>query len=635
MKVAQLRNVLLQNDVVYPTGAKKQDLVNLFNENIKPSSNKKLKELNSVVANDSGIEVVEKKNKKSSDGLKIEKVRKSKSKTDAEEEEEAVRDESPSRRSPRKVSKSKTEEVEVKKPTKRVSSKTIGDIPDLHKSTTSRARERSPARKSRLEEKPKSKTTRERSPSKKSSDELKVKKKTTSRISKKNKDSDNEVEQVFEAELNKSLKDSETSFSKENVFQSAESSPQFHKTIPKKRSTEESPKKSTKRKTAFSSYPIAEPRAKSPLRKTFEISKFEASSPSSVLDKDDIFNFGTDAKLDQVINKSPIKTSRSSSPVKHDIKSKIPELSKFTVSSEFANSFSSKINKTKEEENEEEAQVKEEIKEEINDEIPDVLDGPINDGSFIDSELFDLQEEFEEVKNVILEEAEEAVKQINEIFQVDDVEDEDQKVEEEKVEVAPKKSFNILPILSFFNQLFIFFFIVSTVISALWYREQRILIGYCGSEIDQPTFPNTSNEYLLKAEEFLQTVKPKCLRCPQNAICLPNLQLKCKQDYIVSEPWYKLYGLLPFEDVCIKDQEKENIINEILSKSLELLRTRNANTKCGDAEDSEVGISDEELYDFFFQSKSSLISDDEFNELWDRVLEDLKNEPEITVRQVF
>jgi hypothetical protein len=48
----------------------------------------------------------------------------------------------------------------------------------------------------------------------------------------------------------------------------------------------------------------------------------------------------------------------------------------------------------------------------------------------------------------------------------------------------------------------------------------------------------------------------------------------------------------------------------------------------------EVGISDDELYDFFFHSKKSTITDEDFNKLWVRVLKDLENEPEITVRQV-
>lgn len=671
----------MQNDVSYPSAAKKSDLVKLFNDHIKPSASKQLRKLNSVVANDSGIEVVEKKKKKKStnvddvDTITVEK-RKVKSTSVPPQSSALERTLSPTRKSPRKISRSKTEEVDSKDVAKkRDTTNAIKKIPDLQKDG-SKTRESSPRRKvsSKSEERDQSpirserpSSTRERSPARRSrgserkqqEKEKKVVKtagKKTSATEVKtvsDSESDSDIHQVSEKEFH----NSETSFSNENVFQSPDTS----KSIPKKRSTEhhqKSPRKTTKtRKTAFSSSPAAEQRPKSPMKKSLEISKFEPSSPPGSVGNDtldhDIFNFGqdnTDIKFENV-RKSPVRTSPLkhsevdefstptegkpkrvsdvSSPLKREAKEEISEKSKFKITTESANTLGIHLGFNKAEPSEETAQ------EDSSEEHRELLDKSIDDeddDALNDSELFNLQNDIDNAKAAILQEAEEAVQQINDIFN----EEASQQAETSgKLENAGQKtSFSVRPILAFLKQLFLFLIIVGTVISGLWYREQRILIGYCGSEIDQPTFPDTNNEFLLKVDNLLQSVKPTCLKCPKNAICLPNMQLKCKQDYIVHEPWYKLYGVLPFEDYCVKDQEKENIIHEILSKSLELLRTRNANYKCGDGDDLEVGISDDELYDFFFHSKKSTITDEDFNKLWVRVLKDLENEPEITVRQV-
>lgn len=697
-KVAQLRNVLMQHDVEYPSHAKKKDLIDLFNDHIKPQAAGKLLELENVVANDDGIQVMpkSKSTKKTEEKLIIEKTRKSARAATPEPLEEEPKP----RRSPRKVSKSKDTDIDqetVKNETASTkASNDIGKIPDLSQSS-SRTRERSPKRKSKKatdEETPK---VRERSPRRKASNGTKKAKESipehvVQQVSSSD-GSDDDIDFVSKKEFEKEIRSpfkvgtkAESSFSNDNVFQSPNESLEFKtkKSIPRKRTTgAQSPKKSAKRKTAFSSSPEpVEVKPKSPKKKALEISKFESSSPPlRESNKLDIFDVSQSESLTFKEEAAPVSdhtahhepevpanetqpfdtpnegnvsrftnfSSNASTPNKDTPskrKSLIPDFSKFKVSREFAKTLGFGSDDTPEEHTSQQ------------DEDPELLsDEPQDISNLDDSDLLNLERQIEDAKTYILDEAEEAVKQINEIFDGDEKEKagergyEQDELEEEEF---AKEPFNWSPILTFFKQVLSFTFFVTVVISALWYREQRILVGYCGTEINQPTFSNTENEYLLKVEEILQDLKPACLECPENAICLPNLKIECKQDYIVKESWYKLHGVLPVSDYCVKDQEKENIISEVLSKTLELLRTRNANIKCGDGDDLEVGISDEELYEFFFHSKKvsmflllscylgvtnniiqSTISDEEFDEIWLKVLQDLEREPEITVRQVF
>lgn len=754
-KVAQLRNVLLQNDVSYPSSAKKKDLIELFNVHVKPNAERKLKEIQSVVANDEGIVYIEKKSSKSkvisddeNEDIAL-KVEKSGTKNSKKSEDEKP-GKSP-RKSPRKTSKSS--KVEEPKPEdeeedrkvlessprkSRTSARNIsgelGNIPDLKKSPPN-VRERSPRRKASSKvkddeekqnvevKKPRERSprrkvsegketkssTRERSPSKKAKEvegeDVKPKKKESKRSSKvkvesnpppksaKEDDSDGELEQVTEDEFRKakspfkfgSKSKFESSFSNDNVFQSpGHSSPgaenKSKKIIPRKRTSEttssaKSPKKpaSSIRKTAFSSSPEPHQPVKSPAKKALEISKFEASSPPSnflknEIDHNDIFAVEESSKesyqFDNITEKTPVTvekpkkqkqqeqhlqpdaaananananafathekdtfetpnegnaskisnfSSAASTPSKSAIKRKslLPDFSKFKVSREFAKTLGITIQGEPEEEEEQSKEDKlaksedpellgsDDEEEDKDDESNSEAEQSVND----DSVLRNLQEEIDDARSAVEQEAADAIKQVNDVFTEEKPKDKEQ-AKEASESTKSSSSFNFSGLFNFFKQLFVFFFFVFTVIFALWYREQRILIGYCGSEIDQPTFPNAQNEYLIRFDEFLQTLKPQCLDAPENAITLPKMKIKCRPDYAVYEPWYKIHGFFPFSDYCVKDEEKENIIKEVVSKSLELLRTKNANTKCGDGEDLEVGISDEELYTFFFESKS-------------------------------
>ncbi|SCU94334.1 LADA_0G07932g1_1 [Lachancea dasiensis] len=178
--------------------------------------------------------------------------------------------------------------------------------------------------------------------------------------------------------------------------------------------------------------------------------------------------------------------------------------------------------------------------------------------------------------------------------------------------------------------------IMVPILFGLWYREERLQIGYCGHEINLPTFDNANNKpWINNVERFLDQHKPKCLACPENAICYPYMKIKCKPDYVVTKSIWSLQGLFPISDYCTKDSRREKLISEVIAKSLELLRTKNGNIKCGEGQDDiESGITEADLYTIFYESRAPSINSEEFEELWSQVVEDLKNEPEITWRQL-
>ncbi|CAR24815.1 KLTH0G04928p [Lachancea thermotolerans CBS 6340] len=159
----------------------------------------------------------------------------------------------------------------------------------------------------------------------------------------------------------------------------------------------------------------------------------------------------------------------------------------------------------------------------------------------------------------------------------------------------------------------VFLMVMIPILFGLWYREERIQIGYCGHEINLPTFENTNDSPLLIAlENFLDNHRPQCLPCPENAICYPYMKIKCRPDYVVTQSKWSLQGIFPVSDYCAKDTKRQKLIAEVVRKSLELLRTKNANVKCGEgANDFESGITEEDLYEIFFESRAPSISDED------------------------
>lgn len=175
------------------------------------------------------------------------------------------------------------------------------------------------------------------------------------------------------------------------------------------------------------------------------------------------------------------------------------------------------------------------------------------------------------------------------------------------------------------------------VIFCLWYYQNKIYAGYCGQQKHFPTFTEKypDFEFASNIDSILQDYKPSCIPCPENAICFPYMKLKCKPEYKVEKSSYDVFGLYPFNNRCVKDDKRKELINEVVAKSLEFLRLRNAQLECGESHDDvKSGIYEDDLFNIFQEAKNSSLDDEEFEDIWEQVVEILNEQPDIIYRQV-
>ena len=198
------------------------------------------------------------------------------------------------------------------------------------------------------------------------------------------------------------------------------------------------------------------------------------------------------------------------------------------------------------------------------------------------------------------------------------------------------------PILSVLGFIILWLLLLVAGLSAYWYREQTYLVGYCGRELYRPTFPPSDNwpSWIIDFGNYIdENFRPKCVNCPQHARCFPNLEIKCFEDFVEYKPWY--FDYLPIINPelkkCVPDTKKAEKIEIMIDVTLDLLRQKNANYNCGKMpiENFVAGLYVEELRDLLYLMKAPYISNDEFEELWVRCLAEIRKEPEIIVRQVI
>ncbi|CCF57557.1 hypothetical protein KAFR_0C05660 [Kazachstania africana CBS 2517] len=188
----------------------------------------------------------------------------------------------------------------------------------------------------------------------------------------------------------------------------------------------------------------------------------------------------------------------------------------------------------------------------------------------------------------------------------------------------------------FFNSLALSFIMVP-ILLGLWYREQKLLVGYCGHELPTSKFETLYPHFPLAStlDNILVPLLPECIPCPENSICYPHMKLKCKPDHKLVRSKFNLFGLIPISHKCERDDKRDQLVKEVVEKSLEFLRIKNAQIMCGESNnDLESGLSEDELYEIFNESRAPWIEAEEFSELWDEVVQILKEKPEITWRQV-
>lgn len=149
--------------------------------------------------------------------------------------------------------------------------------------------------------------------------------------------------------------------------------------------------------------------------------------------------------------------------------------------------------------------------------------------------------------------------------------------------------------------------ILSSFIFVL-YRHERISIGFCGYE-------NRGNSLL-----SLFHIKLPCVKCPSHAICYPNSQILCLNDYIMSKPlFWSIFGILPTFNKCILDSTKIKKINKIVKNVVNLLSERNANIKCGNGTDNEVALNFKQITEITDSKLLIDLNDPSYKYYWNKV----------------
>jgi hypothetical protein len=194
--------------------------------------------------------------------------------------------------------------------------------------------------------------------------------------------------------------------------------------------------------------------------------------------------------------------------------------------------------------------------------------------------------------------------------------------------------------------------IITTVLGALgaWYRQEKVNIGYCG--VGEPNWSLASNE-LIPAWVH-ETLQPACEPCPQHAVCYPNMEVECENDFVLKPHPLSLNGAIPLPPTCEPDSEKQRKIKAVADRAIEELRERRASYECGEpvttttppqpsTEESETSqsvvqptqskleVTPEELKQVMSKMRRKGMTQQEFDDLFAPALEDILERDEVEV----
>ena len=174
--------------------------------------------------------------------------------------------------------------------------------------------------------------------------------------------------------------------------------------------------------------------------------------------------------------------------------------------------------------------------------------------------------------------------------------------------------------------------ILATLAAAyvVWWRKEKIEVGYCGIG----KAPTTLQQ--MQVPEFFDFLQPKCEPCPQHAYCYTDMEAKCEKNFIVRHHPLSLNGLLPLVPTCEPDGEKARKVKAVADRAVEELRERRANFECGElAEDNgkkatTVEIPEPSLKAIVSARRRKTMSDEEFEDLWQDAVGEIKGREEVT-----
>lgn len=172
-----------------------------------------------------------------------------------------------------------------------------------------------------------------------------------------------------------------------------------------------------------------------------------------------------------------------------------------------------------------------------------------------------------------------------------------------------------------------FLLFVVTVKIGLALLHERILVGFCGYEIKQDWI---SLPFQSTIADSINQWHMTCVPCPPMGQCFPNSQLVCTADYKVSSPLlWSLLGVIPTYNECVVDSNKLRVIQNIINTTLNVLAVRNANVRCGQGHDSEVGLSWPQIVEYVSDNIALPSTDPLFDYYWAKAHAAILGKPNI------
>jgi hypothetical protein len=167
----------------------------------------------------------------------------------------------------------------------------------------------------------------------------------------------------------------------------------------------------------------------------------------------------------------------------------------------------------------------------------------------------------------------------------------------------------------------------AAVFGGAW-RQEKIAVGFCG--VGREATGLAGVEVPLWASDIL----PQCEPCPPHAQCYRELQIKCDRDFVLTDHPLSLKGLIPIPPTCEPDNAKTRLIKNVADRSVKHLRQQRAQYECGepDVEGNPVDspeVSEADLKQHMLKSKRNSMTDEEFNDLFDRAIPEIKLRDEV------
>lgn len=159
------------------------------------------------------------------------------------------------------------------------------------------------------------------------------------------------------------------------------------------------------------------------------------------------------------------------------------------------------------------------------------------------------------------------------------------------------------------------------VFAGMW-SDEKFNVGYCGVGVPRHRIAD------FEIPEWADPVRPTCEPCPPHATCGDRFETICDPGFVVAQHPLSLGGLLPFPPTCEPDSVRAQRVEKVKERAIQELREQNAHYECGEAASPEVKES--ELKSVVSSKKIKSMSQEDFDDLWAEVEDQLHKADEIT-----